>query len=196
MLSFQGVGSSDAPPRSPSRWDSLSQLLRRYTTTVRRFIQCWRLLTRGGTVCFKYNRRIDRRFPLTKASVHPVLKGFSWRVSVFIQTRHQIDRRCQHSDRRIIQCYCLHFFFSATCPTLLGNGPSVHPTVPKFSPVYQLVRRLHRRLLFRYCRFIRRCSFPSFSSRLQLGFLLQLNILNMLLLIASKYILSPQFFYK
>jgi hypothetical protein len=47
--------------------------------------------------------------------------------------------------------------------------------------------------------FIQRCLFPSFSSRLQLGSLLQLNILNILnmpLLIASKYILSPQICYK
>jgi hypothetical protein len=144
------------------------------------------------------DRRIDRRFPLTMASDHPVLKASSWRVSVLIQTERWLDRRCPHSDRRIIQYYCL-FFFSATRPTLLENGLSFHPTVPRVSPVYQLVRRLHRRLLFRYHRFIRRCPFPSFPSRLQLGFLLQLNILNILnmpLLIASKYILSPQFCYK
>jgi hypothetical protein len=46
-----------------------------------------------------------------------------------------------------------------------------------------------------YHRFIRRCLFFSFSSCLQLGSLLQLNILNMSSLIASKYILSPQFCY-
>jgi hypothetical protein len=62
-----------------------------------------------------------------------VLKRLSWRVSVFIQTRHRIDRRCPYSDRRIIRCYYLRFF-SATHPTLLKNGPSVHPTVPRFSP--------------------------------------------------------------
>jgi hypothetical protein len=42
---------------------------------------------------------------------------------------------------------------------------------------------MHRR----YRWFIRRCHFFSFSSRLQLGSLLQLNILNMPSLIASKY---------
>jgi hypothetical protein len=50
-----------------------------------------------------------------------------------------------------------------------------------------------------YRRFIRRFLLPSFSSRLQLGSLLQLNIINILnipLLIASKYILSPQICYK
>jgi hypothetical protein len=54
---------------------------------------------------------------------------------------------------------------------------------------------LHRRLLYWYRRFFRRYPFPSSSSRLQFGSLLQLNILNILimpLLIASKYILSPQ----
>jgi hypothetical protein len=48
--------------------------------------------------------------------------------------------------------------------------------------------------MHRWCRrFIQRCLFPSFSSRLQLGSLLQLNILSMPSLIAPKYILSPHF---
>jgi hypothetical protein len=72
--------------------------------------------------------------PLVMASVHPVLKALSWRVSVLIQTKRRIDRRCPHTDRRIIRCYCLRFFFSATRPMLLKNGLSVHPTVPWFSP--------------------------------------------------------------
>jgi hypothetical protein len=139
---------------------------------------------------------MDRHFTLTKASNHPVLKALSWRVSISIQTERQIDRRCPHSDRRIIRCYCLRCSSSATRPTLLGNGPSVHLMVPRVSPSVPTHRRLHRRLLSRYHRFIRRYQFPSFSSRLQLGSLLQLNILNMPLLIASKYILSPQIFYK
>jgi hypothetical protein len=33
--------------------------------------------------------------PLIMASVHPVLKASSWRVSVLIQTERRIDRRCQ-----------------------------------------------------------------------------------------------------
>jgi hypothetical protein len=88
-----------------------------------------------------------------------VLKRLSWRVSISIQTKRRIDRRCLHSDRRIIRCYCLRCSSSASRPTLLENGPSVHPTVPRVSLVYQLVRRLHRRLLFWYRRFIRRCVF-------------------------------------
>jgi hypothetical protein len=111
------------------------------------------------------HRRIDRRYPLTKASDHPVLKASSWHVSVLIQTKRRIDQWCPHSDRWIIRCYCLHCSSSATRPTLLGNGPSVHPTVPRVSPVYQLVRRLHRRLLYRYHRFIRRCLLFSFLAR-------------------------------
>jgi hypothetical protein len=79
------------------------------------------------------DHRIDRRFPLTKASVHPVLKTSSWRVSVLIQIECRIDQRCPHLDRRIIRCYCLRCSSSATHPTLLGNGPSVHPTVPRVS---------------------------------------------------------------
>jgi hypothetical protein len=166
---FQGVGSSDAPPTSHSRWDSLTQLLRRYTPTVRRFIRCWR--PRGQVVSVSFHaRRIDRRFTLTKASDHPVLKASSWRVFVLIQTECRIDRRCPHSDRRIIWCYCLRCSSSATHPTLLKDGPSVHLTVPRVSPVYQLVRRLHRRLLYRYRRFIRRCLFFLSCSVLTLDF--------------------------
>jgi hypothetical protein len=45
--------------------------------------------------------------PLTKVSVHLVLKSLSWRVSILIQTRLRIDRQCPHLHRRIIWCYCL-----------------------------------------------------------------------------------------
>jgi hypothetical protein len=75
------------------------------------------------------DRRIDRRFLLTKASVHSVLKTSSWRVTVLIQTERQIDRRCPRSDRRIIRCYCLCCSSSAIHRAHLGIGPSVHPTV-------------------------------------------------------------------
>jgi hypothetical protein len=63
-----------------------------------------------------------------------VLKPQSWRVSVLIQMKRRIDRRCPHSDRRIIRCYYLRCSSSATRLTLLENGPSVHPTVPLYSP--------------------------------------------------------------
>jgi hypothetical protein len=122
-----------------------------------------------------------------------VLKTSSWLVSVLIQTEHRVDRQCPHLDRRIIRFYCLRCSSSATRPTLLGNGPWVHLMALGFHPVNQLVRRLHQHLFFRYSRFIRRYQFPSFSSHLQLGSLLQLiiiNILNMSLPIASKYVLS------
>jgi hypothetical protein len=42
----------------------------------------------------------------------------------------RIDRRCPHSDRRIIRCYCLRCSSSAIHPAHLQNGPSVHPTMP------------------------------------------------------------------
>jgi hypothetical protein len=58
-----------------------------------------------------------------------VLKLQSWRVSVLIQTKHQIDRRCPHSDCRIIRCYCLRCSSSAIHPAHLETGSSVHPTV-------------------------------------------------------------------
>jgi hypothetical protein len=76
------------------------------------------------------DRRIDRRYLWPKASIHPVLKRLSWRVSVFIQIECRIDWRCPHSDRRIIRCYYLHCSSSAIHPTHLQNGLSVHPMVP------------------------------------------------------------------
>jgi hypothetical protein len=105
-LKWVSGGGINSPRHSASRWLRLSEKL-----TVR-----W----------------TDAYFP--GASVHPVLKSLSRRVSILIQTRRQIDRRCPLSDCRIIWCYCLLFFFSATRPMLLENGPSVHPTVPWFSP--------------------------------------------------------------
>jgi hypothetical protein len=39
-----------------------------------------------------------------------------------------------HLDRRIIRCYCLRCSSSATRPTHLEIGPSVHPTVPRVLP--------------------------------------------------------------
>jgi hypothetical protein len=49
-------------------------------------------------------------------------------------TERRIDRRCPHSDRRIIRCYWLRCSPSAIRPTLLKSGLSVHPTVPRVSP--------------------------------------------------------------
>jgi hypothetical protein len=67
--------------------------------------------------------------PLTMASIHLLLKASSWRVSVLIQTECQIDRRCPHSDHRIIRCYWLYCFCSAIHLVHLETGPSDHPTV-------------------------------------------------------------------
>jgi hypothetical protein len=50
-------------------------------------------------------------------------------------------------------------------PVLLKDGPSVHPTMPRVSPLYQFIRRLHRCLLLRYHRFIPRCLLFSFLTR-------------------------------
>jgi hypothetical protein len=48
-----------------------------------------------------------------------VLKGLSWCVSVLIQTRHRIERRCPHLDRQIIWCSCSlqHYFFQSSDTT-------------------------------------------------------------------------------
>jgi hypothetical protein len=113
------------------------------------------------------DRRIDRRFPLTKASIYPVLKTSSWRVSVLIQTERQIDRRCPHSDCWIIRCYCLHCSSSAIHPTHIEYRPSDHLVLLSSLLFVWLAAQctnytdaMHRW----YRRFIRRCQFPSFSS--------------------------------
>jgi hypothetical protein len=102
---------------------------RRYTPTPRRIIRCWRLHARGGTVWFEYNRRINR-WVLYQASVHPVLKQLSWRLSVWFKCNRRMNR---WSRRRIIWCLS-----AEPWPILLPNPkasdepmlvPSVHPTV-------------------------------------------------------------------
>jgi hypothetical protein len=137
-LKWVSGGGINSPRHSASRWLRLSEKLTvRWTDAYFPGASVHPVLKdfSPNRLClFLCNRRIDRRFPLTKASVHPVLKSLSRRVSILIQTRRQIDRRCPLSDCRIIWCYCLLFFFSATRPMLLENGPSVHPTVPWFSP--------------------------------------------------------------
>jgi hypothetical protein len=77
-------------------------------------IQQWCVRSSGAkglltkTSVFVSSRPSDRpTLPLTKASVHPVLKSLSWHVSMLIQTRHQIDRRYPHLYYRIIWCYYL-----------------------------------------------------------------------------------------
>jgi hypothetical protein len=80
------------------------------------------------------------------ASVHPVLKASSWRISVLIQTERQIDRRCPLSDRRIIRCYCLRYSSSEIHPTHLEIGCRIirwcHLHFAR-CVVYQVHRRLH-----------------------------------------------------
>jgi hypothetical protein len=120
--------------------------------------------------------------PLTMASIHLVLKVSSWRVSVLIQTERQIDRWCPHSDHWIIWCYWLCFFCSAIHLAYLETGPSDHPTVTSSFACFCAMNQVHRRMHQWYHRFI--------FSRLQLGYLLQLNILNIPSLIAPKYIFT------
>jgi hypothetical protein len=130
---FQDIGSSGAPPTSRSRWGSLTQLLRCYAPTYIRSSGAEDLATKSPLLASIWPS--DRpTLSLTKVSDHPVLKASSWHVSVWIQTERRIDRRCPHSGRRIIRCYCLPCSSSATRPMLLKIGPSVHPTVPRVSP--------------------------------------------------------------
>jgi hypothetical protein len=92
---------------------------------VRRIIRCWRTLRQNFIVC------IFKSVGWTAAppSVHPVLKLQSWRVSVLIQMKRRIDRRCPHSDRRIIRCYYLRCSSSTIHPAHLETWPSDHQMV-------------------------------------------------------------------
>jgi hypothetical protein len=119
-------------------------------------------------------------------------EGFVLARLYLFKTNCRIDWRCPHSDRRIIWCYYLRCSSSATCPTHLEIGPSVHPTVPRVSTSVPTRPTIAPTLAIWVPSVHPTVSFPSFSSRLQLGSLLQLNILNMPLLIPFKYVLSPQ----
>jgi hypothetical protein len=130
--------------------------------------------------------------PLTMASVHPVLKASSWRVSIMIQMERRIDRRCHYSDRRIIRCYYpLHFCSFQSCDDATrketgGSSDGVN-FILAFCAVYKCTDVCNDGTVGSsdddfYC-FLRVFNLP----------LLQLNILNLSSLIASKYILSPHF---
>jgi hypothetical protein len=171
------------PPRHLAIEDLLTQLLRRYTPTVRRMIRCWRTCRQNVSVGFF----VTVGWTVAPPSVHPVLKLQSWCVSVLIQMRRRIDRRCPHLDRRIIWCYWLYCFFSAIHTAHLGIGPSDHsPVTSSFWPsalrtnytdactdASSYVPSVHLMVPFFFF------SFCVFNLTL-----LQLNILNMLSLIA------------
>jgi hypothetical protein len=159
---FQGVGSSGAPPPPHSYWGSVTQLLRRHAPTVRRIIRCWR--PRVQVASFASTRPSDRpTLHLDQGVRSSGAEGFSWRISVWIQTERRIDRWYPHSYRWTIRCYCLRCSSSATRPTLLKVDRRFIWQYLGFDPVNQLVRWLHRRLLNWYHRFIRRWLFFSFS---------------------------------
>jgi hypothetical protein len=162
------------PPHHLAVAALLTQLFRRYAPTLRRFIRCWR--TSHQTISVSFHATVG--WTATDPSVHLVLKASSWRVSVLFKLDHRIVRRFPPMDRRFIRRCCLRGFSSPIHLTQLGKGLSVHLTVSsEFQSLHSVPSAptlLHRW----YRRFIRWCLFPSFSSRLQLGSLLQLNILN------------------
>jgi hypothetical protein len=183
------------PPHHLIIEDLLIQLLRRYTPTVRRFIRCWR--PRGQNVSGGFHVTSDR-------PTLPLDQGVS----------------SSGAEDFVLARLCLDSNWASDRPTMSSLRPSDHPVLLSsllflcnssdastkwtvsssdganfiFPPAQctNYTDAMHRW----YRRFIRQCLFPSFSSCLQLGSLLELNILNILkmpLLKASKYILSPQF---
>jgi hypothetical protein len=123
-------------------------------------------------------------------SVHPVLKLQSWHISVLIQTKRLIDRRCPLLDRWIIRCYyLLRFVFWQS------SGASNRWTVGSFDSFYSLEASQNvpttSTLLLVY-----RWWCPFFFLHVFNLSLLQLNMLNMPSLIASKYIPTPHLCYE
>jgi hypothetical protein len=133
MLSFSMASVHPVPSTSLSRWRSTNTTALTHFTDGASVHPVLKDASPKRLCMLLRDRRIDRRYLWPWASVHPVLKRLSWRVSVSIQTKRRIDRRCPHLYRQIIRCYCLFCSSSATRPTLLENGLSVHPTVPKVS---------------------------------------------------------------
>jgi hypothetical protein len=176
---FQGVGSSDAPPTSLSRWDSLTQLLWCYTPTVRRIIRCWRPATKSFMLAF--TRPSDR-------PALPLDQGVgSSGVADFVLARLCLDLNWA-SDRPTVST-----LRPSDHPVLLSSllflcnssGASRNLTVGSSDGVIFILPPAqctnYTDAMHRWCRrFIRRCLFFSFSSRFQLGSLLQLNILDIL----------------
>jgi hypothetical protein len=100
---FPGCRFIRCPPRHLAVADLLTQLLRRYTPTVRRIIGCWRPPRQNLIV------RIFETVGWTAVdpSVHLVLLHWSWRVSVLFKLDHQIDRQFPLVDLWFIWRYCL-----------------------------------------------------------------------------------------
>jgi hypothetical protein len=153
---FPSLGSSGGSSRCLHRTWPLTQPLWCYTPTLRRIVRCWRPCDQNLTVSF----HATVGWTAAHLSVHPALKASSWRVSVSIQTERRIDRRCPHSDRWFIRCYCLLLLCLIHSSGITRKhivGSSDGPCKLSFlHAVYQVHWRLHRW-------FILRCQFPSFS---------------------------------
>jgi hypothetical protein len=163
MLSFSRRRFIWCPPTSLSCWGFLTKLLWRNAPTHRRIIRCWRPSDQIVSVSFQ-----TVGWTAADPSVHPVLKALSWRVSVLFKHDHRIDRWFPPMDRRIIRRCCLRGSSSATHPTLLKNGLSVHPTVPIQSGLLHSVPSTPM-LASTVSSVHPTVAFLSLSSRLQLG---------------------------
>jgi hypothetical protein len=183
------------PPRHVAVEDPLTQLLRRITPTVCRFIRCRRPVAKTSLVAS--TRPSDGpTLPLDQGVDSSGVEDFVL-THLYLDSNWASDRPTVSSlrplDHPVLLSSLLFLCNSSGTSTkwTVGSSDSANFILPP-TQCTNYTDAMHRW----YHRFIRRCLFPSFSSRLQLGPLLQLNILNILnmpLLIASKYILSPQF---
>jgi hypothetical protein len=94
MLCFSGASVHPVPSTSLSLCSSTDTIVPTLYTDGASVHLVLKTLRPSCLCKLSRGRQIDRRFLLTKASVHPVLKTSSWHVSVLIQTECRIDQRC------------------------------------------------------------------------------------------------------
>jgi hypothetical protein len=179
---------------SLSRWDSLTQLHWRYTPTVRRWSGVEDPADKSSLLAF--TRPSDRpTLPLDQGVESSSAEDFIL-ARLCLDSNWASDRltvsTLRQSDHPVLLSSPLFLCNSsgASRSLTVGSSDGVIFILPP-AQCTNYTDAMHRRC----CRFIWRCLFFFFSSRLQLGSLLQLNtlnILNMPSLIASKHILSPQ----
>jgi hypothetical protein len=164
------------PPCHLAVEDLLTQLFRRYTPTVRQIIRCWRTSRQNVSVCFFVTVR------WTDASTDHGVGSEGFVLARLCLNSSKVSDRptvssLRPSDHLVLLSFLLFLCYSSGASTkwTVGSSDGANFILPPVQCT-NYTDAMHR-----WCRrFIRQCLFPSFSSRLQLGSLLQLNILNIL----------------
>jgi hypothetical protein len=163
------------PPCHLAVEDLLTQLLRRYTPMVRQIIQCWRPYSAAKTSMVASTWPTDRpTLPLDQGVGSSGVEDFVL-AHLCLDSNWASDRptvsTLRPSDHPVLLSSLLLLCNSsgASRNWTVGSSDGVNFVWP-IAQCTNYTDAMHRW----YCRFIRRCLFFSFSSRLQLGSLLQL----------------------